>query len=171
VEVYREINTMKLIDAQKLAEELKQQLAPHCYRVEIAGSIRRKKPEPNDIELVAIPRPYNVGIFECGIAKILNQYEVVKGILPCKYTQRVLPGGIKLDFFTATPDNWGLIYAIRTGSAEFSHNVLASGWVRAGYKSIDGYLHNRIKHKIPVREEKDLFDKIGIKYVEPENRN
>jgi DNA polymerase/3'-5' exonuclease PolX len=161
---------MKYLDILAIAENVKAQLSPHCERIEIAGSIRRKKPEPNDIEIVAIPKPYDVGLFESGVATVLNQWQANKGELPCKYTQRILPEGVKLDFFTATPDNWGLIFAIRTGSADFSHNVLACGWVKAGYNSINGHLHNSIKHMIPVREEIDLFNKIGVKYIEPENR-
>ena len=47
---------MKLELAKSLAEELVYMLGPYCERIEAAGGIRRKKPEPHDIELVAIPR-------------------------------------------------------------------------------------------------------------------
>lgn len=36
---------MKLEQAQKIAESLKRKLEPYCERIEIGGSIRRKKPE------------------------------------------------------------------------------------------------------------------------------
>ena len=39
----------------ELALSLRTTLAPACARIEIAGSIRRGKPAPKDIELVAIP--------------------------------------------------------------------------------------------------------------------
>lgn len=122
-----------------------------------------------DIEIVAIPKPYDTGLFESGIATVVNQWQKVKGELPCKYTQRILPEGIKLDLFFSERGNWGLIYAIRTGSAEYSHKVLANGWVKRGYKSIDGYLTYNGK-KINVLEEKDLFDRLGIEYQIPELR-
>ena len=48
---------MKYEEALKIAEEVKALLAPHCLRIEIAGSIRRKKPEVKDIEIVAYPSP------------------------------------------------------------------------------------------------------------------
>lgn len=69
-----------------------------------------------------------------------------------KYTQRILPEGIKLDLFMVNPDNWGLILAIRTGSANYSHHILACGWVRNGYKSAEGML-SRNGVAVPVREE------------------
>lgn len=163
---------MILSDAKLIAERVMDQLRPHCERIAIAGSIRRKKPEVKDIEIVAIPKPYETGLFESGIATVVNKWQKVKGDLPCKYTQRILPDGIKLDLFFAEPGNWGLIYAIRTGSAEYSHKVLASGWVKMGYESIEGYLfHKQNLKRYEVREEKDLFNRIGVKYVEPEFRN
>lgn len=161
---------MILYDALNIAERVLEELRPHCVRCEIAGSIRRKKAEVKDIEIVAIPKDYQVGLFESGIATVVNKWQKVKGELPCKYTQRILPEGIKLDLFFAEPENWGLIFAIRTGSADYSHKVLAAGWVKAGYQSRDGYLwHGRDKYN--CREEKDLFDRIGVEWIKPELRS
>lgn len=160
---------MNYTKALEIAERVKALLAPHCERIEIAGSIRRKKDECKDIEIVAIPKPYETGLFESGIAEIVNQWEKVKGELPCKYTQRILPEGIKLDLFFAEPANWGLIYAIRTGPAEYSHKVLACAWVARGYHSFEGYLHVG-KKKYAVPEEIDLFNRLSINYIEPELR-
>ncbi len=160
---------MILSQAKEIADKILKELKPHCERIEIAGSIRREKPEPNDIEIVAIPKPYQTGLFESGIAKVVNRWEKVKGELPCKYTQRILPEGIKLDLFFARPENWGLIFAIRTGSAEFSHNVLAKGWSAKGFRSEDGILYKDGK-PIYIREEIDLFHLIGLEYCEPKYR-
>jgi DNA polymerase/3'-5' exonuclease PolX len=153
-----------------IAVATKDILAPHCERIAIAGSVRRKKPDCGDLELVCIPKPYGVGLFASGIVLACQEWPVVKGQWPCKYSQMILPCGLKLDLFTATKENWGLIFSIRTGSADFSHNVLACGWVKAGYHSKDGMLHNNYGHQIPVYEEIDLFKKIGIPWIEPEKR-
>jgi DNA polymerase/3'-5' exonuclease PolX len=160
---------MLYTEALPIAEAAKALLAPHCHRIEIAGSIRRRKAEVKDIEIVAIPKPYDTGLFASGIATVVNQWEKVKGELPCRYTQRILPEGIKLDLFFAYPHNWGLIYAIRTGSADFSHYVLAAGWVKHGYHSMDGKLVKG-KHFINVPEEHDLFRIAGVPYIAPELR-
>ena len=159
-------------EALKIASAVVEQLRPHCTRIEIAGSIRRKKPEVKDIEIVAIPQPYTTGLFESGLAKVVNQWKKVKGEMEygkTKYTQRILPEGIKLDLFLAEEDNWGSIFAIRTGSADYSHKVLAKGWVRQGFKSEGGYLF-RDNERHEIREERDLFNMIGVPYIEPEMR-
>lgn len=158
------------VEAYKIALEVLEQLKPHCERIEIAGSIRRKKIEVGDIEIVVIPKPYSTCLLESGIATVINQWQKVKGELPCKYTQRILPSGIKLDLFIAEEGNWGSVFAIRTGSADYSHKVLANGWVQQGFKSEGGYLF-KDDERYEVREEKDLFRLIGIPYVEPEDRN
>lgn len=81
-----------------------------------------------------------------------------------------MPDGITLDLFFANKENWGLIYALRTGSADYSHKVLATGWVKLGYNSEGGQLSINGK-EINIPEEKDLFKLIGIPYIEPELRN
>ncbi|MFZ3011399.1 MAG: hypothetical protein WA060_00135 [Minisyncoccia bacterium] len=159
-----------LAEAQAIALKVLEQLKPYCIRAEIAGSIRRQKSEVKDIEIVAIPKPYSVGLLEDGIASVVNKWKKIKGELPCKYTQRVLPEGIKLDLFFAEEGNWGSVLAIRTGSADYSHYVLANGWVRNGFNSSGGYLY-RNGEKYELREEAELFRLIGMSYVEPEDRN
>jgi len=162
---------MKHAQALAIAERVKAQLAPHCERIEIAGSIRRRKADVGDIEIVAIPKPYDVGLFASGIAPIVSEWPKVRGELPCKYTRRTLPEGIALDLFLATARNWGLIFAIRTGSADFSHRVLACGWVRNGYASREGMLTDAESGKpLDVCEEADLFRLAGVPWTEPEAR-
>lgn len=160
---------MKLEQAEEIAERIVEELRPHCRRAEIAGSIRRRKEWVRDIEIVCIPKPYDVGLFASGIATVVDRWPKVNGDLPCKYTQRLLPEGIKLDLFLATRDNWGLIYASRTGSADYSHQVLARGWCRNGYHSKDGLLWKE-GGVMPVMEEHHLFNLCGLAWVAPHLR-
>lgn len=160
---------MEFHKAFKIASEIKDLLEPHCLRIEIAGSIRRRRPEVKDIEIVCIPKPYETGLFSSGIATVIINWPKVKGELPCKYTQRIHESGIKIDIFFATPINWGYILAIRTGPANYSHNVLANTWVKKGYVGIDGNLTSR-GGIIPVQEEIDLYNLLGLPYVIPERR-
>ena len=165
---------MKLEEAQKIANKYLGLLKPYCSRIEIAGSVRREKPEVKDIEIVVIPHKkvlpdiHFIDPYE-RFCEEINKLEKVKGEPTGKYTQRILPEGIKLDLFMATERNWGNIFAIRTGSADFSHKILACGWVKAGYKSKDGIL-TKNGQEIECREEKDLFNLIGVPFVEPRLR-
>ena len=154
---------MKLEEAYQIAEKIKKQLEPYCDRIAIAGSLRREKTDVKDIEIVAIPNDR----FQLGL--IVNKWKKIRGEVGGKYLQRELPERINLDLFFANEKNWGYIFAIRTGSAEYSHKVLATGWLKAGYKGVDGML-TKNKQEIEVREEEDLFKLIGVEYVEPRLR-
>ena len=171
---------MKFDQANEIAGRVKAQLAPYCDRIEIAGSVRRRKADVGDIEVVCVPKTVSMpDLFGTGAAfrdkdwslAVVKIGRVEKGdVFKGRYIQIEHPAGIKVDIFTAHPDNWGLIYAIRTGSADYSHCVLACGWVRNGYKSADGMLW-RDGVAVPVREERDLFRMAGVPWVEPEARN
>lgn len=156
---------MILKQAELIANKYRDLLKPFCHRIEVAGSVRRKKPEVKDIELVCIRNTSKMFQF----IGIINSLKKIKGEPFGKYTQRELPEGINMDLFMCNKDNWGFIYAIRTGSADFSHNVLGKGWIRAGYKSINGSLFKNNKI-FPIQEEMDLFNLIGLNYIQPENR-
>lgn len=173
---------MELHKAEKIAQKYVALLAPYCERLEIAGSVRRKKPEVKDIEIVCIPMQeivieksedlfdeskHNYQVHREFVGAV-NRLEKIKGEPTGKYTQRLLPEGINLDLFIANKDNWGYILAIRIGPDGYS-KYLADTWVRQGYRGIDGTLTKNGK-PIPVPEENDLFRLLGLEYVEPEYR-
>lgn len=160
-----------LEQAEAIAFRLLLDLGPHCDQIEVAGSVRRKRPTIGDIEIVCIPKPYDASpLFASGLATVVNQWPKVKGELPCRYTQRLLPEGIPLDLFMVDPNGFGLQLAIRTGSAAWSHQVLAKAWVRAGYHSEGGLLRRSNGTVVPARSERELFDRIGLPWVAPEER-
>lgn len=171
---------MKLAQAQVLAEWIRGLLSPYCDRCEIAGSIRREKPDVGDIEIVCIPREVKTGLFgfeterDLAFVEIVEGFEKVRGsAFSGRYTQRIVRPDkgceIKLDLFMTKADNWGNIFAIRTGSADFSRQILARRWVQLGYHSINGRLHKG-NTAIELREEQDLFDLLGLAFVDPKCR-
>lgn len=184
------LTAISLREATLFAQRLVADLRPHCTRIEVAGSIRRHKPWVHDIEIVMTPRTELVSeevvpadMFtpaktrmvpvRCrGYEDVVRAYAhtVVRGrdIATAKYTQIVCAEDIKVDLFTAVPENWGYILAIRTGSAEYS-KALASRWVALGYKG-DGGMLTRAGQVVPVREEHDLFELIGLKWIPPTDR-
>jgi len=161
-----------LAAADAIAADVLAQLKPHCERIAIAGSVRRRRPTIGDLEIVCLPKPYDPSPLFCsGIATVVNQWEKVKGELPCRYTQRILPSGLKLDLFMPHPDGFGLQLAIRTGSADWSHRVLATSWARAGFTSKDGLLRRNSDGAIcPTPTEEALFRMIGLRWTAPEDR-
>ena len=165
-----------------------ERLAPFCLpgKCVVAGSTRRRNPEPRDLEIVCIPKvemkqadffspPVPVRV--PGFAKIVDEFEAIKGCAATgKYTQRIVGDTgrkVKLDLFMVTPENFGTQFAVRTGSDVFAHKVLAVGWVKKHLKSVDGFLrdHDGGGAVVPVYEERQLFELLQIKWLEPWERN
>lgn len=153
---------MLLAEIIPIAEHVKTELAPYCSRIEIAGSIRRKKAQCGDIELVAIPDSYKLEeYFKKQIGKIIFSKNGPK------YKQFRLQG-CQIDLFLCSPDNWGLIFLIRTGSARFSERALAR-WkmVSNGGYSNEGYLYTKSGVQVKTPEETDVFNKLGWQFIQP----
>lgn len=179
---------MHLTKANLVAMAIVERLAPFCTRIEIAGSIRRKKPEVGDIEIVCIPKSgTEPDLFaDPSLATITRSQDWIRAAyligtlakgspMDGRYIQFLVDtrdhARIQLDLFLATPANWGLIFALRTGNADYSHHVLAAGWVRHGYHSKNGNLIDHNGRTVPIREEEELFRLIGRPFVEPQFRN
>lgn len=174
-----------LDEAECIASVLVADLAPFCARIEVAGSVRRRKEMVGDVELVAIPRYEPAGLFGDCAANALwehlhadRAYRFTKGDRPDgRYYQLALPahGGVQVDLFLARPDNWGLTLLVRTGSAHFSAAILArwkrlQGIGRDGQGSVDGRLVTRDGRAIPTPEEDTVFRLLGMQPVAPERR-
>lgn len=187
---------MNLADATTLANGLVEDIRHCCIQAEVAGSIRRRKSEVKDIECVVIPRWYDgppTDMFSKEREKRNSLYEYMRehsriqwikpgtpDIVPWtikpdgKYWRGLVDGKIKLDLFLTTPENFGIIFLIRTGPSEFSHKFVTrkcqGGWLPNDYKVEDGHLKRLTGEIIPSPDEETVFRLAGMKYIAPEDR-
>ena len=173
---------MELEKAKAIAEELKTRLEVGCERIEIAGSIRRQKPEVGDIELLVIPR-YG-GLLEC--VDCLNEAIVdlmvqeILGYRLNKLGSRVygpknklmvhLPSGIGVDIFSTTEECWPVALVVRTGG-KVTNQRIASAALRKGYR-FHAYSRGFTTPtgEIICRSERGVFEAVGLPYLEPFER-
>lgn len=154
--------------AKNTADEIVRLLKPHCIECEVAGSVRRKKQALiKDIEVCLIPQP--AAMFH--LARLINEQwgRPSKGRWPAKAT--TIRGAFNLDLFTATLETWGMLFFIRTGSAEFVQRALGD-WkklTKGGY-SEDCQLHLADGITVPTPTEESVFKAMGKKFVAPEYR-
>ena len=181
-----------------IAEKLVSILAPYCERIEIAGSLRRMKPEVGDIELVLIPKlgPDPASLFgedetfnlalaklnELVTAKTLEKRSFDDGLNRWgKRTQyaRHVESGIAVDVFQQLPPaQFGVNFAIRTGSAEFTRSLVTQkhkgGYLPDNCFVRDGGVYCCLRNPsgvlVPMPDEIDFFRFIGLPFVPPECR-
>jgi DNA polymerase/3'-5' exonuclease PolX len=188
---------LPLAYADRLAAMLVERLAPGCARIEVAGSVRRRKEAVKDIELVCIPKRdptnrletlLNVLLTTCDRPIFRSRRDLLTAMgRPVdngpdvrrwgeRYRRFYLWGNdrygvVAVDLFLATVDNWGAIFAIRTGPDDFSKALVTHIKYKTPYRQRDGVLVRQFSGEVvPVREEKDYFRLAGMPWIEPERR-
>lgn len=178
---------MPLAHAGRVADRLCAALSPGCDRIAVAGSIRRRKPDIGDIEVVAIPAR-DADLFgdpdRSRLDPILDRLcrdgalRRIKG--GDRYQQfLVVDTCCKLDLFLPGPATWGVVFTQRTGSAEFTHQLMTPhhaytstgrpGLLPSEFRVRRARLWRGDEH-VPTPEESDFFRAIRLPWVAPEAR-
>jgi len=88
-------------------------LLPLSKKLEIAGSIRRKKPDPRDVDIVMIPKSKKAVLDyvskqkkgNIGVGEKLASYNI---------------DGVEVDLYFATKENWGAMLLYLTGPQKYN---------------------------------------------------
>lgn len=141
---------MVLDQATDIAVEIWKQMKELCEpgQCKIAGSIRRLKPNPKDIEILALPKTVEIkDLFGnvTGRVRTKEWVELVyslgkseKGNPHGKYTQiKLREHDIKLDLFMPDDFDYWRQFTIRTGSADWVARFISGGWVHQGWCGTD----------------------------------
>ncbi|KKL25821.1 hypothetical protein LCGC14_2401470 [marine sediment metagenome] len=165
---------MELEKAKVIAEKLKSLLAPVCEKIEVAGSIRRRKPQVGDIELLVIPR------YVAAVDQLDREIGalMIQGILGHRRTRRgsriygsknkllIHVNGIGVDIFSTDEQCWPVALVVRTGGKETNKRIataaLRKGWrfhaYGSGFSTPDG--------EIVCHSEREVFEAVGLRYLE-----
>lgn len=194
-------------DALKIAQKYYKQLSPFCYATDIAGSVRREAKECKDIELMCCPRMLQVkDLFQqvTGSQRLPEFIKEVKGMGKIisgdpgtgRHVKIDVPEGIRIDLFIPVKNDYYRQLSIRTGSASYSHLVLATAWTKlgwcgtknAGLKLMSESYYKMVKDskgepkkewycdlekptQPPVwQNELDFFNWLGLSWIEPSKR-
>lgn len=160
-----------LWDASKLAEKIVEWMKkiPGITRVEVAGSLRRKKETIGDIDILVEGRPDDrnkiIGHFTKATfaQKILTKGETKASIIMAKT-------GCQVDLRIINPGEWGSGLQYFTGSKE--HNIrLRSIARKKGYKINEyGLFKLNNNKKAGGSTEEEIYNMLGYAWIPPELR-
>jgi DNA polymerase (family 10) len=148
-----------------LAKRIVSEIKPFCSRIEIAGSIRRKKSNPGDIDIVLIAKK------ESDKQKIKDKLMKHGKFLEGGFHEMFFRmEGINFQLFFTIPNEWGatlLAYSGKKGS-NIGLRIVA---MKKGLKLTNHGLFNRkTGRRIAGKTETEIYHALGRTYKEPWNR-
>lgn len=170
-----------------------QALDEACFKIEIAGSLRRGKELVGDVEILFIPEfeerwhdfytPTAFNLAEEAIGNLLadgmlSKRPSVNGTFAwgSKNKLALHRSGLPVDLFTADEKNWWNYLVCRTGPGEsniriareaqwrgWKWNPYGNGFSRGGPLAGEWEMHE-------VSSEREVFEFVGLPYMKPEER-
>lgn len=178
--------------AKMVADILVAKLGPHCKRIQVAGSIRRRKPMVGDIELLCIPdvvtltnlfgeETETLDALDQGIKELieagfldyrLNRAGQRLGYGPANKFLVHVASGMPIDIFATTEKKWAMSLVVRTGPAKMNIRLMKAARDRGlrGHAYGDGFTLPD-GSPLPCRSEEEVFAAVGWPYLPPEERS
>ena len=162
--------------AKAVADDLLRLLAPHCERIAVAGSIRRKKPRVKDIELLCASKVTSTAdLFGSLVADgtVLEKRADKSGRYSYGEQNKLLvhvPSGVPVDVFSSSIKNWGMSLVVRTGPKEFNVRMMS----RFRELGMRGHAYGGVTDQggteIECPDEETVFRLLGWPWMPPERR-
>jgi len=156
-------------NVERFAKDLVRRFKKYAWRIEIAGSIRRRVNNPGDIDILIIPRSKytyrKIGeALGAMNAAIINLGPRRTSALFRKIEQ------VQVDVVFTNKKSWGasLMYLTGPAGANIWNRQLArsKGYILNQY----GLFHRKTKKRVPAYAERSIYRALGKSYREPWQR-
>jgi len=164
---------VRLHVARAWAEQIKETLAPYCQRIEVGGSIRRRRDLVGDIDFIG--EAADSAAFRARAKKNGRVKREGDRVLAVE-----LANGAGLDFWFARPaektlfeetaGDWGIRLLVSTGS--LTHNVALCQRATAmglQFKPFEGIFDKATR--IASETEADVYEALGMPFLVPTSRS
>lgn len=155
------------VTAERLAQHVMSQMAPHVEKAEACGSIRRLLPNAKDIDIVVMVKSKEQA--ESALAEFAKLGEHVSSG-STRGSIRVSRYGVTMncDMWVCEPWHWGAMLNYVTGSKE--HNIFIRGVAKQKNLLVNEYGIWKDGERLGGEDEHDVYRILGIEYVEPWER-
>ena len=136
-------------------------LEPVVERVEVAGSIRRKKETVKDGDIVCVGDPVEIArhLESIGLDFTVKSLSIIRGV----------HHGFPIDIRITKEKSFGATMLYFTGSKEFNIRMRAEA-KRKGWKLNEYGLFDSVGRRLASRTEEEIFEALGREFISPEMR-
>ncbi len=150
------------VDAEQVLKTIRD--VPDVQRAEIAGSYRREKATVGDIDILVVTKN------PAKISEAISQLPIVRDVVAQgeKKLSFNFASGLRVDIRFVNKGQWGSALLYFTGDKD--HNIalrriaIGKGWKLNEYGLFRG------EKVIASKEEKDIYEKLGLSWMEPRER-
>ncbi|HEY8209340.1 MAG TPA: DNA polymerase/3'-5' exonuclease PolX [Myxococcaceae bacterium] len=173
IEVYRravsEPDRRRLGDVLAIAEEILNQVQkiPFVKRAALGGSVRRFRETVADVDLIASADPAHIQ----AVMKAFSAHDQVREVLASgdsKTSVRLFKGDLQVDLRVVPDEDFATALHHFTGSK--AHHIRLRGLAQDRGLKISEWGVHRGEEKLPVPDERALYELLGMQYVPPELR-
>jgi len=148
--------------AKRIVETLREKAGSR--KIEWAGSLRRMRENIGDIDILATGRDRDKIVYE------FTHLPEIKEVLASGETKSsvIVEGGLQIDLRVVEEKSYGAALQYFTGSK--GHNIHLRGIAKARGIKINEYGVFKGEKAIGGKEERDVYEALGMKWIEPELR-
>ena len=148
--------------ALDLSKKLVSWLKPHCKRIQIAGSIRRGEKNPEDVDIVLIPKDRE------RLEKFLSKKGVKFQGGEKKSTWRL--DGVRVELYYTVPEEWGATLLAYSGKKGSNIGLRIIARVKGFKLNQHGLFRIKTGKRVAGKTEREIYKKLGRPYKEPKDR-
>ena len=174
----------------EIAASLTTALEPACEKIRVAGSLRRRKMQVNDIEILLVPKigqiipegklfpePADLArrqietLIGAGILEKRRKRDGVTAFGQCTKLLVHVETKTPVDIFACRTQDWANCLFSRTGGKNTNISVAAGAKARRlAWKPFGPGFETQTGELIPVGSEEDVFRIVGLPYLPPHKR-
>lgn len=156
-----------LASAEAHAKAIVKKLSPYCKNIEVAGSIRRRRPRVNDIDIVLIPSDtWNLN------NEIMSLCRPFKPKATGKKIMRLDVGMYPVDIYFADDSTWATLLLIRTGSTANNIRLCKIAKEMGWHLHANGAgLFNQYGKRMAGDSEASIYETLGLPFQNPQERD
>jgi len=169
---YNPIRKIRRSHIEKIDQEIKNQLGPKKDKFIISGSYMRQKTYSSDLDIIILINweEFKSYVNKSKLIYFIEPFAVGENKITTLLYYRLLNIYVKTDIFITKPEHLLFTLLYVTGSGLFNLRMRSQAKRKGYILNQYGLFKEKNKEPVPVKSEKEIFEILGMTYLEPYER-